>query len=223
MSFRRTLRLGLASAALMAAAVTGALAGSAGIAGSATAVPVITGTSTSSGSPALPTYTDQQIVQVSAPANTTFTAGQSLNILECADPGGTVGNLPTSDSTCDGNTIDGDNIVVASGGSFNDQAGVAGNSGYQLYLLPSAALSEGSSGQPKCDATDACVLYIGTNQNDFTQPHVFSAPFYMAASGPPPVTPETPYALILPLAAGGVVVGAVLFTTIRRRRRTVEA
>ena len=186
MSFRRTLRMGLASVALITAAVSGTLAGTAGIAGAAGAVPVITGTSTSSGSPALPTYTDQQIVEVSAPANTTFTHNQALNILECADPGGTSGNLPTSDATCDGNTIDGDNIVVAADGSFDDVAGGDGgsNSGYQLYLLPSAALSEGTSGQPKCDATDACVLYIGTNQNDFTQPHVFSAPFYMAASGP---------------------------------------
>jgi hypothetical protein len=100
-----------------------------------------------------------------------------VNILECADPGGSLANLPKSDSTCDGNTIQGNTMLVAANGSASD-------SNYTIYLLPSAALGEQSNNQPVCNQTNPCVLYVGQNQNDFTAPKVFSTPFTIApASG----------------------------------------
>ena len=153
----------------------------------------LTGTSSVTGSPALTTFTDQQVIGVTVSANSTFTHGTGINILECADPGGTEANLPTSDATCDGNTIDGDNIIVAADGSFEEVAGGDGGnlSGYTIYALPSAVLAEQPDGQPVCNATNACVLYIGANQNDFTQPKVFSEPFYVGGGTPPTTTTTT--------------------------------
>ncbi len=82
-------------------------------------------------------------------------------------------NLPKSDSTCDGNTIQGNTMLVAANGSASDQ-------NYTIYLLPSPALGEQSNNQPVCNQTDPCVLYVGQNQNDFTAPKVFSTPFTIA-------------------------------------------
>jgi hypothetical protein len=179
----------------------------------------LTGTSSVTGSPALTTFTDQQVIGVTVSANSVFTPGQGINVLECADPGGTAGNLPTSDATCDGNTIDGDNIIVAADGSFEEVAGGDGGtlSGYTVYALPSSVLDEQPDGQPVCNATNACVLYIGQNQNDFTQPYVWSQPFYVASSVGTP-TPESPITIALP-AAGIIILGAGTALTIRRRRR----
>jgi hypothetical protein len=203
--------------AVITATAAGTLVGTAGIASAATAVPVITGTNTTTGTPALPTYTDQQVVEVSAAANTTFTQGTTLTIEECADTGGTIGNLPTSNATCDGNTAAGDTIFVGAGGAFDYVAGGGLGGGYSGFTV------QVDSGAVTCNTTHACVLYIGTDDTNFSSPKVFSNPFYVAASGPPPVTPETPYAVILPIAAGGIVVGAILFASIRRRRQGAES
>jgi hypothetical protein len=120
---------------------------------------------------------DGESVSVSIGPNTVFTPNAGVNILECADPGGTLANLPKSDSTCDGNTIQGNTTLVAANGSASDAK-------YTIYLLPSPALGEQANNQPVCNQTDPCVLYVGQSQNDFTAPKVFSAPFTIApASG----------------------------------------
>jgi hypothetical protein len=116
---------------------------------------------------------DGESVSVSIGPNSVFTPSSRVNILECADPGGSVANLPKSDSTCDGNTIQGNTILVAANGSASDQD-------YTIYLLPSPALGEQSNNQPICNQTNPCVLYVGQNQNDFTAPKVFSTPFTIA-------------------------------------------
>ncbi len=89
--------------------------------------------------------------------------------------------------------------------------------------------------RPTCGDTAAteCVLYIGNNQSDFSASHVFSQPFNVLANsddlgenpgdgsqGPPPQTPEVPYAVILPVAAMGILGGTVL---VRRRRMAKSA
>jgi hypothetical protein len=111
-----------------------------------------------------------QSVSVSVGPNGFFTPRSHVNILECADPGGKASNLPKDDSTCDGNTIQGNTVLVAADGSFSA-------SGYAVYSLPNSTLGEQSNGQPVCNAGNPCVLYVGQNQNDFTAPKVFSAPF----------------------------------------------
>jgi hypothetical protein len=129
---------------------------------------------------------DGESVSVSIGPNSVFTPSSRVNILECADPGGSMANLPKSDSTCDGNTIQGNTILVAANGSASDQ-------NYTIFLLPSPELGEQSNNQPVCNQTNPCVLYVGQNQNDFTAPKVFSSPFTIApaSGGGTTTTPTT--------------------------------
>ncbi len=148
---------------------------------------------------------DQQIITVSVGANTLFPAGQSVKIIECA-----VG--ATSDAQCDGNTINNDSILTAADGSFS-------YSKYELFVLPSSLLGEPAGNHPICDPTHECELYVGLNQTDFTQPKVFSAPFFLATSNPGTTVPETPYAVLLPIGAVVVLGGGYL--TLRHRHKRV--
>ncbi len=177
-------------------------------------------------------YSSGQAINVVVPANSLFVSTSNVNILECAAPNGV---LPTLPNECDGNTIQGPTILPNSDGSINLQA--EGDGLYQVFALPdSISLGESPSSAVTCGDTAAteCVLYIGENQGDFTAPHVFSQPFFIAANvdgggdgglspgdgssstvAPPPQTPEVPLAIILPVAAMGLLGGTVL---VRRRR-----
>ena len=119
--------------------------------------------------------TDGQTVSVSVAPNDYFAPHAAVHILECADPEGSVANLPKDDTTCDGNTIQGGTLLVGADGSFSDPS-------YPVYLLPSQQLGEQTNDQPICNQSHYCVLYVGLDQNDFTQPKVFSAPFLIAPS-----------------------------------------
>ena len=124
-------------------------------------------------------FSSGQLINVVVPTNETFSSDDGLNnnnsainILECSAPDGVV---PTNPSACDGNTIQGNTILPATDGSFT-------YNNYQLYALPDAiSLGEGSSGVA-CGNTMAteCILFIGNNQADFTKPHLWSAPFFIA-------------------------------------------
>ncbi len=167
-------------------------------------------------------FSSGQNLNVVIPMNQTFSSDDGLNnnntginIVECAAPNGVV---PTTPAACDGNTIDA-GILPNPDGSFSI-------SGFTVYALPdSTSLGEGTSG-PTCGSTSAteCILYIGNNQNDFTQPHLWSQPFFVKANGddggenPGDGTPEVPLAVILPLSAMGLL-GAVILV----RRRTQSA
>jgi hypothetical protein len=162
-----------------------------------------------------------QNINVVIPTNAAFAAPDNthgVNIVECSAPNGVIPTLP---SACDGNTIQGNTILPNADGSFTYQS-------YTVYALPdSPTLGEGSSG-PVCGNTAAteCMLYIGNNQNDFTQPHLWSQPFFVKSNGndlganPGDGTPEVPLAILLPLSAMGLLGGAVL---IRRRHRAAKA
>lgn len=163
-----------------------------------------------------------QSVNVVVPANTAFAAPNNntgVNIVECSAPNGVVPTLP---SACDGNTLQNGALVNADGSfTFN---------GYTIYALPdSVSLGESASNPVTCGNTAAteCVLYIGNNQNDFTQPHLWSQPFLTNTDptdsgtiNPGDGTPEVPLAVILPLSAMGLLGGAIL---IRRRRHSAHA
>ena len=120
-----------------------------------------------------------QKIDVSVPANTVFDGSaygnntQGIKILECSAPNGVI---PTSTTACDGNTVATE--FPAPDGSFdwlNDNI-----SGYPVYYLPDSNLGDSPSG-PTCGNTapTECILYIGNNQGDFTQPHVWSPPFFI--------------------------------------------
>jgi hypothetical protein len=122
-------------------------------------------------------FSSGQTVTVSVGPNSLFVPHSRVNIIECADPGGTKEGLPTSLSTCDANTIEADTVLVQANGSFKEAS-------YTLYALPNATLGEQANWQPVCNRTDECVLYVGEDQDDFTQPKVFSEPFAFTASAP---------------------------------------
>ncbi len=123
-------------------------------------------------SPSSGPYRDGETVSIAVGSNSQFAPYSRIEILECAAPRG---QLPVDDTTCDGNTVADHSILVNKDGSFSD-------SSYTLYQLPNSVLGEQSNDLPVCNATSECVLYIGQNQNDFTQPKVFSAPFTIEAS-----------------------------------------
>jgi hypothetical protein len=161
-------------------------------------------------------FSSGQSINIVIPANSVFTSTTTdINVVECSAPGGV---LPTLPSACDGNTIQGPTLTANSDGSINFSAETG--SLYQLFAIPDANLGETTG--PVCNLSTPCVLYIGQNQNDFTQPHVFSQVFTINPNGgsdsganPGDGTPEVPMAIILPIAAMGLIGGAVL---IRRRR-----
>jgi len=183
--------------------------------------------SVASGTP----YSSGQLVNVVVSANSTlslsnlesagYTGEPAMKAVECDDPGGLVGNLPaTPVNNCDGETIL-STAAVSADGSFTI-------SGYTIYWLPdNATFGEGATQKPTCGtAPNYCVLYLGPAQNDFSKPHIFSAPFLVTNNGddggesPGDGLPEAPLAIGLPLL-GIAVGGSVLY--LRRRRRAHAA
>ena len=161
-----------------------------------------------------------QNINVVIPANSAFASPDNTTakkVVECAAPNGVV---PTNTAACDGLTVQGPTVVAAADGSLS-------LTNYTVYALPdSVSLGEGSGG-PVCGNTAAteCILYIGDNYNDFTQPHLWSQPFKINANGndlganPGDGTPEVPMAIILPVSAMGLLGATVL---LRRRRKTAR-
>jgi hypothetical protein len=121
-------------------------------------------------SPGSGKYFDQQTINISVAANAVFKKFQGIEILECADPGGHSSSLPTSDASCDGDTVPATPVLINKNGSFSIRD-------YQIFKLPSAVMEEPPDSLPKCDSKNYCVLYIGQNQEDFTQPKIWSPPF----------------------------------------------
>lgn len=169
-----------------------------------------------------------QRIDVSMPANDIFDGSHfggnnntKIEFVECSAPNGV---LPTSLTSCDGNTIATD--FPASDGSF-DFLGDTGN-GYEVFHTPDSNIGDSPSG-PACGNTVAteCVLYIGDDlQNLVSSAHVFSQPFLVnpdatdsGTSNPGDGAPEVPLAIVLPIAAMGALGGVVLI----RRRRSAHA
>ncbi len=122
----------------------------------------------------VPHLAANESVTVKVPENSVLQAGYRADILMCSDPGGKPSALPISDSTCDGLTINnGRTLDIGTKGTVNKR-------NYVIYKLPLKI--EGSDSIPKCNATNACVLYVGQDQNDFAHPHVWSTAFYVGAA-----------------------------------------
>jgi hypothetical protein len=221
MSARHVARRVAASLAATAAVGTLALAAFSSPAGAAsgpTSGSVIPNAAQPTGTVTPGPFDSGQNINVVVPANQAFNPDQNINIVECSAPNGVV---PTLSSACDGNTLQNGAIPNADGSlTFN---------GYTVYALPdNIQLGEGTTG-PKCGSTLAteCILYIGTDQNNFTAPHLWSQPFLINTDAtdsgtinPGDGTPEVPLAILLPLAALGVLGGTV---AIRRRHQAARA
>jgi hypothetical protein len=116
-------------------------------------------------------YRDGELINLSVGPNHYFTKYANINIVQCADPGGTAANLPRSSASCDGNTAQGPSVLVNSDGSFSFH-------GYEIWALPNESqLDEASDSRPVCNSTHMCVLYIGQDTNIWTKPKIFSPPF----------------------------------------------
>ena len=114
-------------------------------------------------------YHDGQKINISVGPNRYFRPYGRVNVLECADPRGKKANLPKNENSCDGNTIQGNTILVKGNGSFSVR-------GYVLYSLPSTTLGELPDSRPVCNRRSMCVLYVGENQSDFSWPKMFPRP-----------------------------------------------
>ena len=120
---------------------------------------------------AIPEFSPKEIVEIKVPANSVLQPVQEANILMCADPGAKASNLPIDGTDCDGESINtGPSLNIGTGGTVDERR-------YTINTLPTSL--EPKDNIPVCNATHACVLYVGQNQNDFRAPHVWSAPFYV--------------------------------------------
>ncbi len=156
-------------------------------------------------------FSSGQVISIQIPANPTLSPGAGIFIVECAAPGGVV---PTDPSQCDGKTIQGDTILAGTDGSV-DYTVSNTTSGYTVYALPNAtSLGEPPTQTPVCNLSNECVLYIGQNQNDFTQPHFWSQPFYVAPTtgdtGANPGDGSAPPAATTPDAGTSTVTAAAV-------------
>jgi hypothetical protein len=97
-----------------------------------------------------------------------------IKVLECADPRAVPANLPTKPTDCEPATIDSIPGANADGSMTI--------TGFTVYALPDSVVLGPSNGTTCDDAQHACVIGIFADQNDFTKPHLFSAPFYIAPS-----------------------------------------
>ncbi len=122
-----------------------------------------------------------QLIDVAIPANSIFTPGSSIYLLESAAPNGVP---PVSTTSCDGNTsYSGGTIKVGTDGSVDLKTDTPSHELYPIYALPDAySLEETSSNGATCGlgAANECVLYIGEGGGGdvgLSQPHFFSQPF----------------------------------------------
>ena len=140
---------------------------------------------TSDGAVATNPLVNQQNVDVSVAANSAlsrssleaagFPSGAApIKILECADLGGQQANLPQKPADCEPETID-----SVAGAQENGRLVLQK---YTIYALPDTADLGVSNGTVCDDAEHQCVLGIFSNQNDFSKPHLFSAPFQVAST-----------------------------------------
>jgi hypothetical protein len=132
--------------------------------------------------PAPGSYHNGQVISLSVGPNKYFTKYLRVVIIECADPGGQAASLPTSNATCDGNTVQSGSVLVNQDGSFSEP-------NYELFSLPNTVLGEPYDNEPVCNQTHSCVLYVGLEDTDFSKPKIFSAPFTIVAGNVPKKAP----------------------------------
>jgi hypothetical protein len=144
----------------------------------------ITVTIAATGDKAVSPLSDGELIDISVAANSTLdessleAAGYSsgadvIKVLECADSGGLIANLPTKPTECEPATIDTIAGDAANGSLFVNK--------FTVYALPDPAVLGASSGTI-CNQTHECVLGIFADQNNFSKPHIFSGPFLVTSS-----------------------------------------
>ena len=156
-----------------------------------------------------------QLINIVIPANSIFVSTSAVHVVECAAPNGVI---PTQTSACDGNTVA--TAFPEPDGSINYLADGVSGTGYPVYNLPDTRLGDSATG-PKCGNTVAteCILYIGDNQLDFTQPHYWSQGIFInqdptdsgtinPGDGSPPAVASAPDPALSTVAASPTIVTA---------------
>lgn len=143
-------------------------------------------------------FSDGQTITVTGSGFPAKVTG-GLQIIECSDPGGVLPTDPTVG--CDGTTVSPGTIPTDASGNFSTS--------YTLTLLSTI------NSNILCDATDQCVLWVGTDYNAafLSGPHAFSSPFFIDSA--PATTPESPLTVALPVLAA---LSAGTYVFVRRRR-----
>jgi hypothetical protein len=122
-------------------------------------------------------FSSGQNINITVPANSVFNPITAVQIVECTAPNGV---LPTDPSSCDGLTQNASTVLPNGDGSVNYQAFTG--SLFPIYAIPDHFSLGENPGGPVCSTTVSCVLYIGDNSQDFTQPHIWSSFFYVKAN-----------------------------------------
>lgn len=131
-----------------------------------------------------------------------------IQIIECADPGGTVANLPTSALLCDGTTQNPSQINTDANGNFSTK--------YQVFTLNGAHTSN-----IWCDKSHYCVLWAGVDYNgDFYGVHAFSTPFRVGVVGSSGGSGSGVWIVVVVVV---VVVGGLVALRMRARRRMASS
>jgi hypothetical protein len=149
---------------------------------------------TSSGSTATSPLADQQVVHVSVGPNSSLSQSSlkaagfpdgvvAMRVLECADPNGQVASLPQELTSCVPSSLDVGPGPQADGSVSIDD--------FTVYSAPDPAVLGPSNGTV-CDASHQCVVGIFSNQEDFSKPHLFSAPFLVTPASSTAATSNSP-------------------------------
>jgi hypothetical protein len=144
----------------------------------------------SSGAAAQNPLSDEENVDISVSANSQLSRSSleaagypsgalPIKLLECADRQGPVANLPSKAADCEPGTIESTANLQANGSLLVK--------GFTVYALPDAH-ALGASNGTTCDESHECVIGIFADQNDFSKPHIFSAPFQVTSSPTPTTT-----------------------------------
>ena len=174
----------LGAVLVVSSVIVGVFASHAGAAGLSNGTVTI---QTSSGSTAQSPLADKQVVNVSVGPNSTLSRSSleaagfpsgvvGTKVIQCADPGG---QLPQNLASCSATTL-------VNGGGPQENGSVS-IEGVIIYKLPDVA-DLGPSNGTVCDDQHECVLGIFSNQEDFSKPHLFSAPFVVTGGTGTPST-----------------------------------
>jgi hypothetical protein len=117
-----------------------------------------------------------------------------IQVEECT---GTASNPPADNTACEGDTLDVQAGTDVQGNYSNVPGDARGHTGYVVYALPSPLIDAPTT--ITCDATHPCVLYVGVDQNDFTQPHSFVGISFTTTNHPSaPATTRPPMTTVAP-------------------------
>ena len=148
-----------------------------------------------------------------------FPAHRQIQVLQCE---GTLQSPPRDARACEGDTLDSAGYSDAQGRYVNEPKDPTGHTaGYEVYILPSATLSVVSI---RCGPANPCVLYIGVQFTDFSQPHTFiSMSFRGAVATASPADHRLPWAEVSIAAVIAVGLGTYLYARRRKPARMSDA